>query len=1210
VNKKLISHKDFGVQSLVACCLSDILRIYAPDAPYTDRQLSDIFKLFIKQFQRLADPDNAYYTQQVYLLTRSAEVRSIILVTDISNSTQLIENIFEFFYDSSHLLHKKLEPIISDVLIEIISEWDHISTIVLKLILNKFLTNNEKSVSSALSSSSISAFNLSLNICNANPDRLARYLTKFFSEVLFENNDEESEILVKNLHKIHKLSVEIWKHVPEILGSVMGLIDNELSADDPKVRVIATETVGKILAASSRINFVHVHKQTWITWMKKTLDISPNVRSKWVDQTGSILTNRSDLNQEIANGLSKTLIDTDERVRLSTIKTIGNLPPSIVLEKLSGESILNSIVQLTREKQPEIREEAITILGRLFNESYDLLRSTDPSQYDSSLNSVKGIPNHILNLYYINDKNINYLVDVTLLESILPSNDDELERAERLIYVFGSLDAKAKASFIAFNKRQQQLSNVLKKLLEFAEENNGGSVGNVDLESKIEKTIDWLAVTIPDHFSPADAIKRMVLINNRRLYYLLKIIISDSSDYKSLKNSTKEFFTRIQDTKIVNSVKGQGTFSIKYLISTFKILIFRASPSIFNRSNISSLLKLNQNEEYRKVSQELIDNISTISPSSFQNETANLVKLIKESTPGEGETTYANTLKAIFHIFRKLTSFLDNSDFKFFDKIIEFGKVGNPSEARYAVKVLSLADKKEIFFTQLFEAIYPLDKDNEHIASHLAAISQLFLVAPYIPEGNNAELTPFLIKNILLKNSVSGDDEDPNWISDEKLDNTDESSLAAKIYAIKTFTNSLRAAIDSDSEAEESTKSVAEHVLKLFGSLIGNGGEIVSSKSENYPTPKHYQSRLRLEAGLNLLKLAKFPFYNKLIKPQLVERLVLLIQDENEEVRSRFIHKLTRYLKNQEISLKFLPLVYMIAYEPLESLKSDIKTWIKTSFNNVSKPNCPPAKKDIVLEKSLSGLIHTIAHHSEFLDYINAEEDIEENTLKAYTFSLEYIAFFLDTVSNEQNISLLYYLASRVKQYRDASFDDQAFDNDEAEVSHIYKLADLTQLAIKELQDQKGWILSSYPGRIELSSDLFKPMKTVQEGQSVLSKSYIDEEALKKIRGIVKQKIGALSNVKRARSHGESSSSVPKAKKTKVEATKKAKRQYRRKTVDEDEDRTDATFHVTGATRNTEPIRKSSRSARISYAQNSDEDGNIEESEEGEKEEDDDDDDT
>lgn len=39
VSPNLLAHKDKGVKAFVACCLVDILRLCAPDAPYTEQQL-------------------------------------------------------------------------------------------------------------------------------------------------------------------------------------------------------------------------------------------------------------------------------------------------------------------------------------------------------------------------------------------------------------------------------------------------------------------------------------------------------------------------------------------------------------------------------------------------------------------------------------------------------------------------------------------------------------------------------------------------------------------------------------------------------------------------------------------------------------------------------------------------------------------------------------------------------------------------------------------------------------------------------------------------------------------------------------------------------------------------------------------------------------------------------------------------------------------
>ncbi|KAG9237216.1 hypothetical protein BJ875DRAFT_395665, partial [Amylocarpus encephaloides] len=62
--QNLLSHKDKGVRAYTACCLVDILKLCAPDAPFSGSQLKDIFTLFITSIlPALSDPSHAYNTQ-------------------------------------------------------------------------------------------------------------------------------------------------------------------------------------------------------------------------------------------------------------------------------------------------------------------------------------------------------------------------------------------------------------------------------------------------------------------------------------------------------------------------------------------------------------------------------------------------------------------------------------------------------------------------------------------------------------------------------------------------------------------------------------------------------------------------------------------------------------------------------------------------------------------------------------------------------------------------------------------------------------------------------------------------------------------------------------------------------------------------------------------------------------------------------------------
>src|ERR1700730_163352 len=78
IKTSLLLHKDRGVKAYAACCLADILRLYAPDAPYTQYELRDIFQFFFKQLTSgLQGTDASYYNEYFHLLESLSTVKSV-----------------------------------------------------------------------------------------------------------------------------------------------------------------------------------------------------------------------------------------------------------------------------------------------------------------------------------------------------------------------------------------------------------------------------------------------------------------------------------------------------------------------------------------------------------------------------------------------------------------------------------------------------------------------------------------------------------------------------------------------------------------------------------------------------------------------------------------------------------------------------------------------------------------------------------------------------------------------------------------------------------------------------------------------------------------------------------------------------------------------------------------------------------------------------
>lgn len=1186
-NKKLLKHANVGVQAYVCCGISDILRIYAPDAPFTATELSQIFKAFFQQFKKLADTENPYFQQQNYLLKRLAEVRSVILMTDLPDAQQLIELIFEIFYDlSTKKFPSRLEPLVSDILSEIISESDIVPHNVLKMILNKFLTNfpEESAITSGLKSNiSNPGFNFSLSICEANLDRMSRQVAQFFSEMLYDSTSNAEKVentnnhsntskdkidqaqAIESLRKIHNLSIQIWKAIPELLASVMGLFNDELNTDDEKIRILATETIGKMIGASSSIsvvakaNFIIAHRETWLNWLKKTLDVSPAVRCKWVEQLPQIIissnSSTTDIATELCNGLTKCLLDTDERVRLTACISIERIPFEKFTSRLCNKNIMSTLSQLIREKNPEIRNEVIKILGNLYNQYFEAKANNrvldfgsnnevDSNELEKSISY--GIPNQIVSLIYINDKNITSAVDICIFEKLLPFESNSIKRVDRLAQLFDNLNEKSKMSFFAINKRQRQISNVLQTFIEMAEtysklgsindnneekenmrndssksdSDNASAESKRELLIKLDKIIIWLCVSFPDGLNTYACLERFFKLKNFRFFYLIKVCISPESDYNTIKNSMKELLNKLTNAKNIRIDDERSNVSTTDMVSNFKLLLYRASVILYNKSNMTELINYSKESkhEWNSAANEILENVSVLIPEVLKFHVSNLTEILvnSEGINRDAESSTSNNLRTIYHFIKKFPD-LFPSELNFTESLKSLATNGSPREAKYSIKILGLSSKKELHGSAIINSIYPLDVNHKRFVTHLSAIAELFLVDPLSVEDLASDLTVLMIKEILLQNRRNDEEiiiRNETWIEDYKLDCNFEkySTLYEKILALRIFVNRLKSidkSFSNKSELTQEAKSVAQPIFKLLLSIIGNGGEIVKEKAGTPPTPKVYQLKLRLIAGLYLLKLAKCPIFNDTFNHSTINRLIYLLQDQNNDVRHEFLMKLEKNLSDESISERFLPLIFFMGHEPKLTLKSEASIWIKSMYKRKGAGN------SMKFERSIVRLIHTIVHNDEFSDLMKKSIDStdpkekESQLIKAYSYALEYIIFYLLSIGKSENCSLLYYFASRIKQYRDATIDQSLYDIEPLpeEVLNIYCIAELTQLIIKELCDIKSWTLQTWPGKIQLSSDLFAPMTSTKEAHDIITRIYIADNIQIKLRNMFKLRI-------------------------------------------------------------------------------------------------------
>ncbi|CZT03551.1 related to SPO76 protein [Rhynchosporium agropyri] len=1223
--QNLLGHKDKGVRAYVACCLVDILKLCAPSAPFTPSQTKDIFTFFITSIlPALSDPSHAYNAQHKYVLESLVEVKSIVLLCDIPNSEALILHLFSSFFDmisgstkasTGESIAKNVEYHMTQMMVTLVDEAQSLPANVVDIIVAQFLRaatpgsgKAQKEVdgkqTTLLPKELPEAYNMAKTICNSCKEKMARYVSQYFNEVILEvsaaaptksnghsKNDGESEDEdahtgptesdLQELAKAHRLLRELWRAAPAVLQNVIPQLEAELSADNVQLRTLATETLGDIISGIgaagpppppamdpaayppmkledcpqspisdsilttpiSAQSFAQAHPAVYHSFMGRKNDKSSVIRSGWTTAVGRILTTSAggiglsrDEELALVQGLCEKLNDSDEKVRLAGVRAVSRFSFYDIISKLAPNgsvnksgSVLCSLADRARDRKPAVRTEAMTVLARIWGVAGGEIAADNEAVKEA----LGGIPTKIFDSFYVNDLEVNVLLDHVMFEQLIPLSyppakkakaangdsqtqtngdapyDPDKIRTERILLLVKSLDQKAKKAFYAMQSRRTTYSQVVHAFLQRCEEFNGGVIeGDAKaVKNKLDSTINWLANLLPDPMRTTQELHKYAKLHDRRSYQLLRFAIAPETEFGIVYKAIKEFQKRINAAP--NAPAG--------LLDTLTPIIYRSASLIYNRSHQPVILNYGRTDEngLAATARSVMKEISDKHPEIFKASVKELCKSLEEQTPTKSRANDAgsvDTLKALASFAKESRedgkSEIDPSP-KFAKTLISFALYGTPAKvAKYAVTILHSINpaRKEMHMKDLLDnALSGWTFGEDHFVTRLAAISHLHLLDPKLMEDMNDEIIDITTQQILLKTRTSKSEDDPQWQSEEEMDD----ECQAKCWAIKVLANRLRTTDDP-----ETAKTIAVPVYKLLNRLITKGGEL----SKQNDTPSHHRSRLRLLAAQQMLKLCKIKTFDELLSPAEFNQLALIAQDSLANVRSGFVEKLQKYIVKGKYPPRFTTIMFLTAFEPSTSFKNSIMTWIR------SRVKLCRDTKSTIFEQLFPRLLHLLAHHPDFSTELEELADIGK-----------YIIYYLSTVVSEETLALTYKYAERVKQARDLLAKDE---------DNIYILSDLAQTLIKKWEEKKGWSMQTYPGKVGIPAGLFGALPSHAVAQEIAEKNYLPED-MDSLLDVLVRKADQKKQKRKSNDHdgrpAKKVKSEPKSRPVKIPAPKKEK---------------------------------------------------------------------
>lgn len=215
---------------------------------------------------------------------------------DIPNSEALTLHLFTSFFDAlsgsaktstGEHVAKDVQYHMTQMLVTLVDEADSLPTQVVDIIVAQFLrattpgagrskdAQTDEKQSTLLLKELPEAYNMAKTICNSCPEKMARYISQYFNDVIMDvsasssapaktnghrrhsdaagSDDEDAptgptEADLKELHKAHRLLRELWRASPSVLQNVIPQLEAELSAENVQLRLLATETLGDIIS--------------------------------------------------------------------------------------------------------------------------------------------------------------------------------------------------------------------------------------------------------------------------------------------------------------------------------------------------------------------------------------------------------------------------------------------------------------------------------------------------------------------------------------------------------------------------------------------------------------------------------------------------------------------------------------------------------------------------------------------------------------------------------------------------------------------------------------------------------------------------------------------------------------------------------------------------------------------------------------------------
>ncbi|XP_019881586.2 sister chromatid cohesion protein PDS5 homolog B isoform X1 [Aethina tumida] len=912
--EQFLSHPSRDVQLLIACCIADVLRVYAPEAPYKDpEQVKTIFLFLITQLSGLKDPKDAAFKRYFYLLENLAYVKSFNMCFELQDCQEIFCNLFQLMFKIVNDEHSgRVKSFMLDVLCPLITESDMVGNDLLDIILMNIVE--------PCKSQKKNAYFLAKELIVKTSETLEPYIQAFFNHVLILGKED------KNLQicgKVYDLIYELNHICPQILLAVLPQLECKLKSPLEDERLAAVALLAKMFSEKDS-ELAKRHSSLWRAFLGRFNDISVAIRTKCVQYSMHFLLNHPDLRKDITETLKLRQHDSEENVRYQVVTAIVTTARNDFQVVSDSEDLLEFVKERTLDKKFKIRKEAMSGLALIYRKHL-----SDPDVPNATKKAVTWIKDKILHGYYMAGMEDRLLVERLLNTCLVPYQLPPAERMKKLYHLLGTVDEHATRAFMELQKNQLCVRKLVLEWLELHRRNV-----NTDLTKELNMKVLALSKCLPEPVKAHEFLSNFSAHMKRdsALLEAFETVARPSVSCKECSEATAAVLKKLGAPVMTN-----------LYYNTVKMLLERISSVMIDHSAIRLLVGyvddcLRGGNTIEEVGLhpatagdrglKLLIMLSVVFPCHFiyQDVLEQLMTLLSLE-----DETVAPMVLAVFTFLGKYKCLYEAFP-EIMDSLApickEFSQTGTPKQAKGAIHCIykNMPDLHDSLFPSILEAVKNnLCPESPH---YRTAIVTLGHIAFNVPEKYKVQIKNIvsrkIVKELLVKESSKETEyemgDDP-WCTEDEL----PEETRCKVEGLKAMARWLLG-LKQDAASAQKT-------FRMLNAFILHKGDLLQS---GRLSPAE-MSWLRLAAGCAMLKVCEQKGVGDQYTAEQFYNLSQLMVDEVKQVRETFaakLHKgLSKGLPNKCLPLDFMGYYALSGREPENRLKTTIRNYMTADIN-------------------------------------------------------------------------------------------------------------------------------------------------------------------------------------------------------------------------------------------------------------------------------------